>query len=250
LRARTGTRECPGPAPLRTCGTREPVPTAPLQVFTHWGHKGGPGPSSPKPTVCVRSVWACGSPQAWRLASRWRWCAAPLRARTGLRECPGTQHKHCLPCVCAAVCPQFDTSLLGITAGMVAGLSRQRLVGAGSDDFAAYALRRAAQPKTKRARTDGQEAHDVSLARDGRLGEAAADAVAVADGARPLSSGEREGLWSPRTSIWRTQSITHVTVILNFGVNKFISGVNMYNLGVKAQPRCEPSNTCCPNNLV
>jgi len=171
----------------------------------------------------VRSVWACGSPQAWRLASRWRWCAAPLRARTGLRECPGTQHKHCLPCV---------------------------LVGAGSDDFAAYALRRAAQPKTKRARTDGQEAHDVSLARDGRLGEAAADAVAVADGARPLSSGEREGLWSPRTSIWRTQSITHVTVILNFGVNKFISGVNMYNLGVKAQPRCEPSNTCCPNNLV
>ena len=224
---------------------------------------------------------------------------------------------------------------------MVAGLSRQRLVGAGSDDFAAYALRRAAQPKTKRARTDGQEAHDVSLARDGRLGEAAADAVAVADGARPLSSGEREGLWSPRTSIWRTQSITHVTVILrivsfytrgsqripvgwerrmrgvqeevaqvsclcrrqdvsrekksfsltmgipsaflmgvsaicvrqrrqfrvrndlvqcdvdtvryslfNFGVNKFISGVNMYNLGVKAQPRCEPSNTCCPNNLV
>ena len=133
---------------------------------------------------------------------------------------------------------------------MVAGLSRQHLVGAGSDDFAAYALRRAAQPKTKRARTDGQEAHDVSLARDGRLGEAAADAVAVADGARPLSSGEREGLWSPRTSIWRTQSITHVNVILNFGVNKFISGVNMYNLGVKAQPRCEPSNTCCPNNLV
>ena len=250
LRARTGTRECPGPAPLRACGTRQPVPTAPLQVFTHGGHKGGPGPSSPKQTVCVRSVWACGSPQAWRLASRWRWCAAPLRARTGLRECPSTQHKHCLPCVCDVVCPQFDTSLLGITAGMVAGLSRQRLVGAGSDDFAAYALRRAAQPKTKRARTDGQEAHDVSLARDGRLGEAAADAVAVADGARPLSSGEREGLWSPRTSIWRTQSITHVTVILNFGVNKFISGVNMYNLGVKAQPRCEPSNTCCPNNLV
>ena len=195
-------------------------------------------------------VWACGSPQAWLLSSRWRWCAAPLRARTGLRKCPSTQHKHCLPCVCDVVCPQFDTSLLGITAGMVAGLSRQRLVGAGSDDFAAYALRRAAQPKTKRARTDGQEAHDVSLARDGRLGEAAADAVAVADGARPLSSGEREGLWSPRTSIWRTQSITHVTVILNFGVNKFISGVNMYNLGVKAQPRCEPSNTCCPNNLV
>ncbi len=30
----------------------------------------------------------------------------------------------------------------------------------------------------------------------------------------------------------------------NFGVNKFISGVNMYNLVVKVQPRCEPSNTC------
>jgi len=133
--------------------------------------------------------------------------SAPLRARTGTRECPGTQHKHCLPCICAAVCPQFDTSLLGITAGMVAGLSRQRLVGAGSDDFAAYALRRAAQPKTKRARTDGQEAHDVALASDGRLGEAAAAAVAVADGARTLSSGEREGRWSlssgEREGRWR-----------------------------------------------
>jgi hypothetical protein len=70
---------------------------------------------------------------------------------------------------------------------MVAGLSRHRSVGEGSDDFAAYALRRPAQQKTKLARTDGQEAHDVLLARDGRLGEAAADAVAVADGARPLS---------------------------------------------------------------
>ena len=97
--------------------------------------KAGPGTSSPKLTVCVRIAWACGSPQAWLLSSRWRWCAAPLRARTGLRECPSTQHKHCLPCVCDVVCPQFDTSLLGITAGMVAGLSRQRLVGAGSDDF-------------------------------------------------------------------------------------------------------------------
>ena len=118
---------------------------------------------------------------------------APLRARTGTRECPGTQHKHCLPCICAAVCPQFDTSLLVITAGMVAGLSRPRRVGEGStlDDFAVSALRRAAQPKTKRARTDGQEAHDVALARDGRLGEAAAAAVAVADGARTLSSKRR-----------------------------------------------------------
>ena len=32
--------------------------------------------------------------------------------------------------------------------------------------------------------------------------------------------------------------------LFNFGVNKFISGVNMYNLGVKVLPRCEPSNTC------
>ena len=32
--------------------------------------------------------------------------------------------------------------------------------------------------------------------------------------------------------------------LFNFGVNKFISGVKMYNLGVKVQPRCEPSNTC------
>ena len=32
--------------------------------------------------------------------------------------------------------------------------------------------------------------------------------------------------------------------LFNFGVNEFISGVNMYNLGVKVQPRCEPSNTC------
>ena len=31
LRARTGTRECPGPAPLRAWGMREPVPTAPLR---------------------------------------------------------------------------------------------------------------------------------------------------------------------------------------------------------------------------
>ena len=108
LRARTGTRECPGPAPLRACGTRQPVPTAPLQVFTHGGHKGGPGPSSPKQTVCVRSVWACGSPQAWLLSSRWRWCAAPLRARTGLRECPSTQHKHCLP---SRECPRRECPL-------------------------------------------------------------------------------------------------------------------------------------------
>ena len=26
--------------------------------------------------------------------------------------------------------------------------------------------------------------------------------------------------------------------LFNFGVNKFISGVNMYNLGVKVLPRC------------
>ena len=32
--------------------------------------------------------------------------------------------------------------------------------------------------------------------------------------------------------------------LFNFGVNKFISGVNMYNLGVKVQLRCEASNTC------
>ena len=32
--------------------------------------------------------------------------------------------------------------------------------------------------------------------------------------------------------------------LLNFGVNKFISGVTMYNLGVKVQPGCEPSKTC------
>jgi len=80
---------------------------------------------------------------------------------------------------------------------MVAGLSRQRRIGAGSDDFAAYALRRAAQPKTKRARTDGQESHDVSLARDGRLGEAAADAVAVADDA-PFVRRARGQVVAPR----------------------------------------------------
>ena len=81
---------------------------------------------------------------------------------------------------------------------MVAGLSRPLRLGEGSalDDFATSALRRAAQPKTKRARTDGQEVHDVSLARDGRLGESTAAAVAVADGARPLSirqASERAG---------------------------------------------------------
>ena len=38
--------------------------------------------------------------------------------------------------------------------------------------------------------------------------------------------------------------------LFNFGVNKFIFGVNMYNLGVKVQPRCEPSNTCWQNNPV
>ena len=145
-----GHTRVPGPCTLARVRHARASAHGPLQVFTHGGHKGGPGPSSPKLTVCVRSVWACGSPQACRLASRCRWCAAPLRARTGLRECPGTQHKHCLPCVCGAVCPQFDTSLLVITAGMVAGLSRQRRVGAGSDDFASYALRRAAQPTLHR----------------------------------------------------------------------------------------------------
>ena len=38
--------------------------------------------------------------------------------------------------------------------------------------------------------------------------------------------------------------------LFNFGVNKFISGVNMYNLSVMVQPRCEPSNTCEQNNPV
>ena len=38
--------------------------------------------------------------------------------------------------------------------------------------------------------------------------------------------------------------------LFNFGVDKFISGVNMYNLGVIVQPRCEPSNTCEQDNLV
>ena len=32
--------------------------------------------------------------------------------------------------------------------------------------------------------------------------------------------------------------------LFNFGVNTFISGVNINNLGVKVQPGCEPSNTC------
>ena len=192
LRERTGTRECPGPAPLRAWGTREPVPTAPLRE--------GDG-RVPRPCAAARERgeggWFARLARGPAARNRQCACAAPgpavrrkrggwpragggaqlPSARTGLRECPGTQHKHCLPCVCAAVCPQFDTSLLVITAGMVAGLSRQRRIGAGSDDFAAYALRRAAQPKTKRARTDGQEAHDVSLARNGRLGEAVADRV-------------------------------------------------------------------------
>jgi hypothetical protein len=34
------------------------------------------------------------------------------------------------------------------------------------------------------------------------------------------------------------------------GFPKFISGVNMYNLSVMVQPRCEPSNTCEQNNPV
>ena len=38
--------------------------------------------------------------------------------------------------------------------------------------------------------------------------------------------------------------------LFNFGVNKFISGVNMYNLGVIVQPGCEPSYTCEQDNLV
>ena len=75
----------------------------------------------------------------------------------------------------------------------------------------------------------------MSLARDGRLGEAAADAVAVADGARPLSSGEREGLWSPRTSIWRTQSITHVTVILRIA--------SFYTRGSQRRPGAQQPET-------
>ncbi len=32
--------------------------------------------------------------------------------------------------------------------------------------------------------------------------------------------------------------------LFNFGVNKFISGVNSYNLGVIVQPGCEASHTC------
>ena len=155
------------------------------QQQQHQGALGGGMGHARVPPAPLRSTLVPVPPAPLRVA--------PLRARTGTRECPGTQHKHCLPCICAAVCPQFDTSLLNITAGMVAGLSRPRRVGEGStlDDFAVSALRRAAQPKTKRARTDGQEAHDVALARDGRLGEAAAAAVAVADGARTLSSKRR-----------------------------------------------------------
>jgi hypothetical protein len=38
--------------------------------------------------------------------------------------------------------------------------------------------------------------------------------------------------------------------LFNFGVIKFISGVNMYNLGVIVQPGCETSQTCEQDNLV
>ena len=38
--------------------------------------------------------------------------------------------------------------------------------------------------------------------------------------------------------------------LFNFGVNKFISGVNSYNLGVIVQPGCEASHTCEQDNLV
>jgi hypothetical protein len=38
--------------------------------------------------------------------------------------------------------------------------------------------------------------------------------------------------------------------LFNFGVNKFISGVNSYNLGVIVQPGCGPSYTCEQDNLV
>jgi len=38
--------------------------------------------------------------------------------------------------------------------------------------------------------------------------------------------------------------------LFHFGVNKFISGVNMYNLSVIVQPGCEPSYTCEQDNPV
>ena len=38
--------------------------------------------------------------------------------------------------------------------------------------------------------------------------------------------------------------------LFHFGVNKFISGVNSYNLGVIVQPGCEASHTCEQDNLV
>jgi len=74
--------------------------------------------------------------------------------------------------------------------------------GSASDDFGTSALRRAAETNTKRARTDGHQSHDVALVRDGQLGELAGTACAVADCARPLSSGEGEGRfnwWAVRT---------------------------------------------------
>ena len=38
--------------------------------------------------------------------------------------------------------------------------------------------------------------------------------------------------------------------LFHFGVNKFISGVNSYNLGVIVQPGCEANHTCEQDNLV
>jgi hypothetical protein len=42
------------------------------------------------------------------------------------------QRKHCLPCDDAAVCPEFDTRLLGIRVGMCMGLSRPSRNGSGA----------------------------------------------------------------------------------------------------------------------
>ena len=110
LRARTGTRECPGPAPLRAWGTREPVPTAPLRE--------GDG-RVPRPCAAAREQGEGGrfARLARGPAARNRQCAcaspgpAVRRKRGGWPRVGGGAQ---LPCARARACasaPAHNTSI-------------------------------------------------------------------------------------------------------------------------------------------
>ena len=68
-------------------------------------------------------------------------------------------------------------------------------------------------------------------------------------GGRTLEITPRQGItqeyFRVRNDLVQCDVDTVQYSLFNFGVNKFISGVNSYNLGVIVQPGCEPSWGWC-----